>query len=277
MNKEYRKYTFYDIHECNMCNAGQERFKILGKRLDKTQGFRPHLKTGITTSVMKCQNCGLIFSNPLPIPENLSDHYEIDPATYWKEDYFNISQDYFKNEIEWLQRLRPFSEGQKTLDVGSGIGKQMISLNNEGYQAYGIEASKSFYRIAIDKMGISNEYLFNNSLEDAKFEDNYFDFISFGAVLEHLYNPAESIKKVMKWLKPNGLIHIEVPNSNWFISRFLNKQYKLRGLDYVTNLSPMHPPFHLYEFDINSFKMNGAILEYAIKDFDYYVCRKSVV
>ena len=38
------------------------------------------------------------------------------------------------------------------------------------------------------------------------------------------------------------------------MSRALNAVYRLQGLDYVTNLSPMHPPFHLYEFTAASFR-----------------------
>ena len=38
---------------------------------------------------------------------------------------------------------------------------------------------------------------------------------------------------------------------------------------YVTNLSPMHNPFHYYEFSLNSFKINGQINGYKIRQ--YYV------
>ena len=38
-------------------------------------------------------------------------------------------------------------------------------------------------------------------LEEVDYEANSFDFITFGAVLEHLYDPAQSIKQVMKWLE----------------------------------------------------------------------------
>jgi 2-polyprenyl-3-methyl-5-hydroxy-6-metoxy-1,4-benzoquinol methylase len=43
------------------------------------------------------------------------------------------------------------------------------------------------------------------------FPEAHFDFITFGAVLEHLYDPSMSIHKAMSWLKPSGIMHIEVP------------------------------------------------------------------
>ena len=51
-----------------------------------------------------------------------------------------------------------------------------------------------------------------------------------------------------------------------------NFYYKLRGLEYVANFSPMHEPYHLYEFDLKTFKINGEKLGYKLARFDYYVC-----
>jgi ubiquinone/menaquinone biosynthesis C-methylase UbiE len=121
-------------------------------------------------------------------------------------------------------------------------------------------------------MKISPERLILSSIEDAEYPENFFDFITFGAVLEHLYDPNDSIKKALSWLKPGGIIHIEVPSSEWLTHKLVNFYYKLRGLEYVANLSPMHEPYHLYEFDLKTFKINGEKLGYKVARFDYYVC-----
>ncbi|MBK6267008.1 class I SAM-dependent methyltransferase [Marivirga sp. S37H4] len=275
MNLEPKKlitYTYYEIGNCNMCQAPSIQFKVLGKRLNKSQGFKPHLLSGITTTVMKCNNCGLIFSNPQPVPDSIADHYNVDPKKYWREEYFKIDENYFKGEIEWFKRLKPFQKNLKSLDIGAGLGKQMIALQNVGFDSYGIEPSPSFYKMATEKMGIDKGKLEMKSIEEASFEDEFFDFISFGAVFEHVYNPNEALVKALKWLKPGGFIHIEVPNSNWLSAKIINLGYKLRRLDYVTNLSPMHSPFHLHEFTVDSFKLNGIHNNYKIEDFGYYVC-----
>ena len=109
-------------------------------------------------------------------------------------------------------------------------------------------------------------------LEEVDYEANKFDFITFGAVLEHLYDPAKSIKQVMKWLKPNGVIQIEVPSSKWLIPLIFNKFFKLRRTNYVTNLSPMHEPFHMYEFDMESFRQLAIRLDFEIVLHRYDVC-----
>jgi hypothetical protein len=87
-----------------------------------------------------------------------------------------------------------------------------------------------------------------------------------------LYDASESIKTAMGWLKPGGLLHIEVPSSNWLIAKIANLYYRIWGLDYVTNLSPMHEPFHIYEFGLKSFAENAKINHYEIAYHQFDVC-----
>ncbi|MCF6296762.1 MAG: class I SAM-dependent methyltransferase [Flavobacteriaceae bacterium] len=248
------KYNFLNISECNMCGAPEDSFITLGKRLNHSQGFNPRKKIGITTTICKCKNCNLIFSNPLPIPENSKQHYGIPVENYWKDDYFKIDDDYFNYQIQTFLKLSQHKPSLTALDIGAGIGKCMKSLEKSNITAYGIEPTKQFYDRAINKTGIDREKMKNVSIENATFEKSYFDFITFGAVLEHLYDPSKSIEKSLEWLKTGGLMHIEVPSSNWLTNKISNLFYRLQGLDYVSNISPMHTPYHLYEFSIKSFK-----------------------
>lgn len=256
-----------------MCGSSTAEHKILGKRLNHSQGKNPSKKIGITVSIIKCKNCGLIYSNPQPIPASLQDHYGVPPEEYWKKEYFVINDQYFKNEITTLMKLQSFNKGAKALDIGAGLGKCMIALANAGFDSYGFEPSKPFYERAIQKMGIQSEKLKLGAIEDIEYPNDHFDFITFGAVLEHLYSPSESIYKAMTWLKSGGIMHIEVPSADWLVSKLFNTFYRLTGTDYVTNLSPMHEPFHLYEFSLKSFESNAPSNGYEIALSNYYVCQ----
>jgi 2-polyprenyl-3-methyl-5-hydroxy-6-metoxy-1,4-benzoquinol methylase len=252
--KEMISYHFEAVAYCEMCSDPTGKHKILGQRLNTSQGMRPRRKSGITVSIKKCRNCRLIYSSPLPVPFDIQDHYGIPPESYWHAGYFVLDPNYFAGEIKTARTLLDFKPGMRSLDIGAGIGKCMIALKNAGFDAWGFEPSKPYYERALSKMNIPPDRLRLGMVEEMEYEPGSFDFITFGAVFEHLYHPAASLEKAFRWLKPGGVIHIEVPSSKYLASKMVNFYYRLIGTNYVSNLSPMHVPFHLYEFGYDSFK-----------------------
>jgi ubiquinone/menaquinone biosynthesis C-methylase UbiE/rubredoxin len=266
------QYYFHERNSCEMCGHPSDKHKVKGTRLNKSQGMRPWKKTGIAVTVQKCSNCGLIYSNPLPIPVDINDHYNVPPETYWRESYFQVNENQFLPEINTFKRLSNFQPGMKALDVGAGIGKNMIAFEKAGFEAYGFEPSKAFYERAISKMGVNPERLRLAMMEEIEYDPETFDFISFGAVFEHLYHPYDALEKAMKWLKPGGLIQMEVPSANYLMPRFINFYNRICITNYTTNLSPMLSPFHLYEFTADAYKKAGDKLGYDVELSYIEVC-----
>lgn len=252
------KYAFRPVVECDMC--GSTRFRLLGLRMNGRQGLRPKAAEGIAVSVKRCEDCGLIFADPQPVPEKLSDHYGIPPEEYWTTAQREPSPDYMSGEIATAKRLLDFRPGMTALDIGAGLGKAMRALAEAGFETWGLEPSEPFFQRAnLDRLRMA-------SVEEAVFEPESFDFITFGAVLEHLYSPRQALDRAMGWLKPGGIIHAEVPSADYLVSKISNAYFRLRGTNFVTNLSPMHPPFHLFEFTPKSFK------RYKIAELHHLVC-----
>jgi SAM-dependent methyltransferase len=239
-------------------------------RLNRAQGFKPKQVTGIAVGVRQCGECGLIFADPQPEPEHFEDHYG-DSEEFWREDYFREDPNYFATEIAEAKSLLDARGEAKALDIGAGIGKAMRSLDAAGFETFGIEPSENFRNLAI-KAGADPSRLSLAGIEDATYEPESFDFITFGAVLEHLASPSEALRRALGWLKPGGIIQAEVPSSKWLISQLANLYFRLRGTNYVTNISPMHSPYHLFEFGIRSFELHGARLGYEVALHRYSVC-----
>ena len=253
-----------------MCGAGREQLRVLGMRLNKGQGFRPKQLTGIAVGVRQCVVCGLVLADPQPEPERFEDHYG-DSEEFWREDYFREDPNYFATEIAEAKSLIGEYGAPKALDIGAGIGKAMRALAVAGFDTFGIEPSASFRQLAL-KGGIDSKRLSLAGVESASFDAESFDFITFGAVLEHLPSPSQSLVQTLKWLKPGGIIQAEVPSSKWLISRLANFYFRVRGTNYVTNLSPMHSPFHLFEFGLRSFELHGRRFGYQVALHRYSVC-----
>lgn len=265
------RYAFKDITHCAMCGDPIAGHKVMGQRLNRSQGFNPRKKTGISVSIMQCRNCRLIYANPQPIPHDFQDHYGAPPESYWKEEYFQWTPDYFKWQIDTAKELIGFEPGMKALDIGAGLGKAMLSMQSAGFEVNGIEPSASFHEAATSRMNISADKLKQTTVEAAEYDANSFAFVSFGAVFEHLYEPAQCLEKAIRWTQPGGVVQIEVPSARWLMSKVMNTYFRLRGTNYVTNLSPMHPPYHLYEFDLASFEKLSERLPYRIALHHYDV------
>ena len=85
-------------------------------------------------------------------------------------------------------------------------------------------------------------------------------------------SPSRALERAVEWLKPGGVIQAEVPSSRWLISRLVNAYYRLCGTLLVTNISPMHVPFHLFEFSPRSFQLHGRRAGYDIAEQRFMVC-----
>jgi len=203
-----------------------------------------------------------VFSNPMPVPLKLDTHYDVPVDEYWGGRGNELPTDgYFNGQIAQFHALSPNGGRDASplaLDIGVGMGKAMTSLTRAGFDAYGIEPSASFREFAIDRTGLSPNRIKLASVEVAEFAEHTFDFVTFGAVLEHLTQPAAALRRAIGWTRPGGLIHVEVPSSDWLMARLVDLVYRAQGLDYTCHLSPLHVPYHLYEFTEKSFEAFAA-------------------
>lgn len=263
---------FSTLAECEMCGTPVSDARVLGQRLSARQGLRPRGRIGITTTIHRCRRCGLIFANPMPLPGDIADHYAMDPAEYWADATTVPDPGYFEEQIATLRRLWTGDHGAAAaLDIGAGLGKAMLKLSLHGFDAHGVEPSAPFREAGITQNGISPDRLLLGGIEDVEFDPASFDFITFGAVLEHLPAPSSAIERALGWLRPGGLIHIEVPSADWLMARVLDRIYRLQGLDYTSHLSPLHVPFHLFEFTVDSFGRHAERLGYQLAEHRHYV------
>ncbi len=210
-------------------------------------------------SVVQCRSCGLVYADPMPIPSALGQHYDIDPEAYW-HDTASRDDGYMSEQIATYRRLH---RGDRVLDIGAGLGDAMVALERDGFDVAGIEPSAAFRDAAIAR-GANPERLQLAAIEDADLPSGAFDWVAFGAVLEHLADPAGAIQRSLEWVADDGVVWIEVPSSNWLTNRLVRMAYRLQGLDYVSNISPMHPPFHLFEFTLESFRRHGERAGYVV-------------
>ena len=251
-----------------MCGFPDSRNAVLGQRLNCRQGFSRAGLTGISVTIKRCKNCRLIYPNPLPIPSSISDHYQVPPENYWVNNYFSWDSSYFNRQIKDYCQLTgaevAHAKTVKALDIGCGIGKALRVLTHANFDAWGIEPSSTFCAKAREFTGLDDTRIINSSVEDAVLPEAEFDFVTFGAVFEHLYHPRECLEKALAWCKPGGIVHIEVPSSRWLIESMYQSYLKVTGSSLSAYLSPMHWPYHLYSFSQKSFEANQEAMGFRL-------------
>jgi len=99
----------------------------------------------------------------------------------------------------------------KILEIGCACGATLLKIKSEYPKAscYGIEISSTATEIAACSMDVIQG---NIELMDLDYESNYFDYIIFADVLEHLIEPEKAIQKIKKYLKQDGHILASIPN-----------------------------------------------------------------
>jgi len=122
----------------------------------------------------------------------------------------------------------------KLLDIGCGTGSFLASMKRSGWGAYGVELSPVACEYAERNEGLN---VFNGTVEDASFPNDFFDAVTMLQVLEHTQDPAGTLREVYRILKADGLLTIGVPNAASWESKLFGSRW-----------GPWEIPRHLYHF-----------------------------
>lgn len=266
-------YCFEPVAACNMCGAPAADARVLGMRMNRSQGMRPRSVRGTAVTVVRCGACGLIYPDPMPLPASLDDHYAMGSEDYFVDDMRSFGQTSPERISRYrdLRRFLPIDRKAKAIDVGVGTGSSMRAMIEAGFDVSGFEPVDQFRERAVKALDLAPERILAAGIDDAEFPVGEFDMVSFGAVLEHLYDPAGSIEKVLRWVRPGGIVYAEVPNARHLMARVINAFFAIQRANMVTHLSPMHSPFHIYEFDPRSFRQHGAKAGYELAEVQYEI------
>ncbi len=159
---------------------------------------------------------GLVYTDPRPSHDEVKQFYSEDYRKEYKGALAPKKKHIHRAGVTALdrwERIEPYIQGgSKVLDAGAGGGELLYLLEEKGCEAIGIEPNKGYANYAIDQYGVDIHVEF---FEDVAFDPFAFDSILLFHVLEHLENPVQEIKRLMRFLKPGGAFIIEVPNVSY--------------------------------------------------------------
>ncbi len=159
----------------------------------------------------KCKRCGSLF---------LHNRYSFDLLKYYNQNYYSETKENFLvnflNRFSFWRREELINQynlkrGQLTiLDAGCGQGEFLSRLNPKRYNAIGVEINKKAVSLGRKR----NLEVYHGAVENFKYKNKSLDVVTMWHVLEHLREPKWVLKKVKRWLKPNGILIFALPNLN---------------------------------------------------------------
>ncbi len=208
--KYKRNYSFNELKE-DLFSARRERKK----------------KAYEHNTFLQCNNCGLIYANPIINPLIVEALYKESKFNYGNEQK-NIQKSYGS----LLRRAEKYLATKgNLLDIGAGNGFFMLEALNQGYkQPHGIEPSKHAIALADIKI---RKNIIQDILRPNQLEDDSFDVISIFQTIDHMENPNEILSICNRALKKNRLILIISHDVESFSSKFLGEKSPIFDIEHT--------------------------------------------
>ena len=136
------------------------------------------------------------------------DYFEGRKSNYWWTvgSYENFL--HFPHWEEMLKLIREFRDGGRLLDIGCAYGL-LVKAASKHFESYGIDISQ----FAVKK---SKEYykgtISRASAVKLPFNNESFDVVTVIDTLEHVPNLTLCIKDIIRTLKRDGILFLQLPN-----------------------------------------------------------------
>ena len=240
---------------CPICGSRDAR------QLGARGGRAHHESRGVETNVVRCKECQTFYAQPMLIPK--TNPYEKKSA----EEYFQLHDE--QQKILQGELIAAFAENilgrpGSILELGCGRGELLKGAANRDWKAFGVEMTDDFIRVARSQ----NVEIECSSIESCKSLDRTYDVVLLAAILEHLYDPMETLRRIKNALRPGGLLFVDVPNESSLTMRIGNLYMRARGRNWAVNLSPTFAPFHVVGFSPTSLRNTLISLGFEIHSLD---------
>ena len=231
-----RTFDFKLIH-CPICGPTSQT--EVGWRGGEFHRYR----MGVPTRIVQCDECELLFPNPMPVPRNVGELYG-DPDKYFEHEDRAERVERCRELLRTAQRLIGGSDCS-VLDVGCGRGELLEAAHTLGLEAVGLDLSPA---MASETERLTRQQVRIETIESHAEGPNRYDVIVLQGVLEHVADPKSMMMAAAQLSHPGSVVYIDCPNEPNLFTAAANAWSRLRRNRAVYNLSPTFEPCHVMGF-----------------------------
>jgi SAM-dependent methyltransferase len=179
-------------------------------------------------TMLSCRACATLYVAELPGASAAQDY-----DSYYGEGNLAVPEFINRRLDEIIAGFARYRRGGRLLDVGCGAGTFLRAARRSGWEAVGVEVSAT----AAEHNRAEGFEVFNGELAEARYPEGEFDVVVLSEVLEHVPEPREMLREVLRVMRPGGLLWATTPNGRGFSARALGLKW-----------SAVSPPEHLHLF-----------------------------
>jgi 2-polyprenyl-3-methyl-5-hydroxy-6-metoxy-1,4-benzoquinol methylase len=218
------------LSNCPVCN---------NNKFSEFLQCKDHFLSKETFFILKCENCGLLFTNPRPDKKTIGQYYKSNQYISHSNTrkgivnriYHFVRSLNHRTKYKSISKIK--SEGE-ILDIGCATGEFLAYFKKRGWKITGIEPDSDARKYA------QNNYCLDVFPEDEiqSLGEKRFDVITLWHVLEHVPELNRRIQELYRLLKDDGILIIAVPNASSYDANHFGTYWA--GYDV---------PRHLYHFN----------------------------
>jgi 2-polyprenyl-3-methyl-5-hydroxy-6-metoxy-1,4-benzoquinol methylase len=179
-----------------------------------------HSGYGRHHTIVQCQRCGLVYTNPRLDQHDIVGTYEsVQDPLYLEERGGRVLT--FEHHLKPLEQIAGSPDGRPLLDVGCYTGVFVEIAASHGWDARGLEPS----RWAIEQAQARGLNVVQGTLDTADLPEAHFDVVTMWDVIEHLADPGRALEHVHRLLQPGGLVVVHTIDIESLFARLLGARW----------------------------------------------------
>ncbi|MFH0839256.1 MAG: class I SAM-dependent methyltransferase [Candidatus Omnitrophota bacterium] len=217
---------------CALCDSSD--YRVLYKEKKKHAGDGrfslgvPHTCYG---RIVACRRCGLVYVNPRTDREELMNQYA-NALDVGYSSQMELRIKTFKRQLRLIENYIPKG---RLLDVGCAAGYFLYVAQKKGWQIEGVEMSRAIAKEAEQLLGTTVRL---GTVEESEFPSSYFDAVSMFDVIEHLPEPAKTLREIQRILKPGGILALNFPDISSVFAQCMRAHWWFLLEDHLYYFSP---------------------------------------